>query len=391
MGILDKIKNAFKFLGEKEKLAPELKSEEALQKLVNKLAFQLADWWGIPRDKIAGKIPRLIFGIGYNEGYFPSGNEIILSKEFIQEITSEKSKKKFYRFSLESVLGEEVGHFLDYTIKSQLGIKCDESLTEFFGLTSNLHVAYEQNPEFFKVVYREGLRDAIQLREEEKRIKDRLDDMKNKSEPLERKLCQKLGIQSTKELIKKLMKFDAEDIAILKELNKINKDYWNLAYQQKYLPYKHACAYYFEIRKMTKEERYNLLKMSPQEFEEAFIKGKALRKVDEIKKNIEERNLIKNAVRELNKNYPETGQFFERSEEAREETEVQESVECSTEEYSETEQYPQEQPQEEIQLEQKKSPKVIIEIPEKLSKKEAKKFGSVEIDIPKRLSKKLKK
>jgi hypothetical protein len=91
---------------------------------------------------------------------------------------------------------------------------------------------------------------------------------------------------------------------------KLEKEEKEIETQREHLSYYSATAYYYEIKKMTPQERYGLLKMGPFKIKKRIIEGKALEKLEEIKKKIDERKIISKQKEESLKEYPESKQFF---------------------------------------------------------------------------------
>jgi len=375
---LSKLKQVFKEQIPREEEI-RLEKQESLQMLVNKLCLWLADFWGIPRSKISGKIPRVMT---YSKedweglekeipitGFFgkdagPFKNTIVVNEEYLA--------KEFQSgiLNIKSALAEEVCHFLEDFVKSELGIKTgdvwEDYVTEFFGLISRFYIS-ELVPELFREEYRKYLRRAINFSNEMRNVEQRINKTMKEAGYYDKILKYPKNVK--KAWVERIKKHTLDDY---KEALEIFK----------HLSYYPAAAYYYEIKKLSPAVRYQLLRRSSKAIL-AYIIYPQEKKLEIIRNKILERQERMANLRI--EQTPETGQFFERVAEK-----------AGYEEYGRTgEPLPPEEQEQYIgiptEVRQKRPPKIVISVPGKLSKKAAKKLRSLKISIPKKLVRKTKK
>jgi hypothetical protein len=257
----------------------DIKSEEdALQGLVEKLSFQLADWWGIPRTKISFFIPKVrIFSKEEmeNEGKvvatafqkttlnnFMTSYRIVINKDWY-------SNEFFagHLTSVKSAMAEEVCHFLEEEVKTVMGIPENEYVSEFFGLVSRFFIA-EQNKGLFKEEYRNCLKIAVDFNEKYSEYMNLLIENNNLEQSL-----RNVPLETPR-----LKELEAESERIKAEI----QGHLN------HLSYYPASAYYFEIKKLSPIERFALLTKAPNEIVNAII-GRQEEKLIEIKNKMQQR------------------------------------------------------------------------------------------------------
>jgi len=429
LDLFERLKNFF-WPSKVGKIAKEITTEqEALQELTDKLAFELSDWWGIPRDKIKERIPK-IETISSDEMYFMTGSGRNLglysfekNKIFLNSyVASEKhlaiypeQDEKYTLYSVRGVIGEEVGHFIENFVKTDLNINLNDiDVSEFFGLTSSLFIA-EKIPQLFKEEYRRYLQEAANFSKEKKNLEIRLADLEKQKMEAEQPQKPVLGIKPGTNYKSSLARFASKET--------IKNQIKECQTQIEHLSYYPAVAYYYEMRKMTPQERYKLITMQQVQIKSEIIKPISDRLTEIVNSILAEDNLLR-LEREISL-MPETS--TKQVAEAVSETEIEDleeyegqppeesSIETGeimeeypTEEYSEEEQFPEqelggeeeqpeteefEQPQEEIQepypeSEQAPSPpQISINIPKKVPKDVAKKLESMGIKLPKKMIK----
>jgi len=438
LNIFERLKNFF-WPSKRSKIAKEITTEqEALQELTDKLAFELSDWWGIPRDKIKGRIPK-IETISSDEMYFMTGSGRNLglysfekNKIFLNSyVASEKhlavypeQDEKYTLYSVKGVIGEEVGHFIEDFVKTDLNINLnDVDVSEFFGLTSSLFIA-EKIPQLFKEEYRKYLLEAANFSEEKKNLEIRLAYLEKQKMEAEQPQKPVLGITGFTSYTSSLARFASKET--------IKNQIKECQTQIEHLSYYPAVAYYYEMRKMTPQERYKLITMQQAQIKSEIIKPISDRLTGIVNNILAEDNLLRLArerslmpetsakqvaeavAAKLEQQEPaiETGEEYPQEEQPLEE-EYQETGEAQVEneqfeqEPSESEEYPDaeqnlEEPleeqelQEEVQEEQygpeseqaSQQPQINISITDKVTKKVAKKLESMGVKLPKKMIKK---
>lgn len=279
MGILDRFKNLFRKtteIPEEHEDKEIIVKRRQIQSLVYGISAQLADFWGIPRKEISKYIPRvwIVTERQYPNideklpigGYSHDSNSIFINEHYA------KTYKNIAELTLhlEPVLAEEICHFFYYYITEKKHIGFSKFITEFFGLNSRLYVAEKLNINEFRRWYAGYLQSATNF-SNFKRDLDRI------IEGLQNYLISPQEIRGARKL------FDISNV----------KDNLTHALALKtHLYYFPAAAYYHEIKKLSPAERYKLLKMKPSEVLN-YIIGPQIKKLDEIKKKIEEREGFK--------------------------------------------------------------------------------------------------
>jgi hypothetical protein len=286
--------------------------EFTMQEFVNEMSFALADWWGMPKELIAGKIPRLnILPLNEfqsnkeNGAYYDAiSNEIYLSKEKFDDTP--------YGFmGWKAVLGEEVGHFIDHTSGSKSSL-----VAEFFGGVSRFAMA--DIDEQFKDAYRREVRGASNFVEDVRYLKQRRKEL--------------LDIFNNPDIFNDPEKFNREHnfesfeqgreaMALAREEYSRNQDMYLHILQ------KPAAYLFIKLSGMKREERYKVL-TDTNRFNELIREGVVgLNKINAICKERLERELSKPddavpygedpATFKRKVSYPEfegSGQFFENME-----------------------------------------------------------------------------
>jgi hypothetical protein len=433
LNLFERLKNFF-WPSKVDKTAKEITTEqEALQELTDKLAFELSDWWGIPRDKIKERIPK-IETIGSDEMYFMTGSGRNLglysfekNKIFLNSyVASEKhlaiypeQDEKYTLYSVKGVIGEEVGHFIENFVKTDLNINLnDVDVSEFFGLTSSLFIA-EKIPQLFKEEYRKYLLEAANFSKEKKNLEIQLADLEKQKMEAEQPQKPVLGIKPGTNYTSSLAKFASKET--------IKNQIKECQTQIEHLSYYPAVAYYYEMRKMTPQERYKLITMQQAQIKSEIIKPISDRLTEIVNSILAEDNLLRlERERSL---MPETNtkqvaeEVSEPEIEELEEYEGQPPEESSSETGEIMEEYPEEYPEAEQNLEEQtqgeseqplqeqevqeeeqteeaqeeqyapeseqapQQPQISISIPDKVTKKVAKKLESMGIKLPKKMIK----
>jgi len=418
LNLFERLKNFF-WPSKGDKTAKEITTEqEALQELTDKLAFELSDWWGIPRDKIKGRIPK-IETISSDEMYFMTGSGRNLglysfekNKIFLNSyVASEKhlaiypeQDEKYTLYSVKGVIGEEVGHFIENFVKTDLNINLnDVDVSEFFGLTSSLFIA-EKIPQLFKEEYRRCLLEAANFSKEKKNLEIQLADLEKQKMEAEQPKKPVLGIKPGTNYTSSLAKFASKET--------IKNQIKECQTQIEHLSYYPAVAYYYEMRKMTPQERYKLITMQQAQIKSEIIKPISDRLTEIVNSILAEDNLLRlererllmpetntkqvaeevsePEIEELEEHegqppeeYPEAEQNLEEQTQGESEQPLQEQ-EVQEEEQTEEAQEEQYAPESEQAPQQ---PKINISIPDKVTKKVAKKLESMGIKLPKKMIK----
>jgi len=280
--------------------APELKPEEVpLQGLVDKLSYQLADYWGIS-NLPDSKIPKVRVVHKEDKDYddFKSmQNPDVLSsydslKNLILINGDSSSLDLFSRgkdiiSSVKPVMAEEVTHFLENFIKEKTP---DTKLnTEFFGMISRLHIA-KKVPELFSLDEKKLLDEAKLFSDKRDRLLKELLELKHKYSEVGMKIYEKYGSSEPP----KNEKIELEKLRGM--VSEVEDKYNHLAYHS-------AASYFSEIEKMSPEQRFKLLQMNPSQFSEEIIRPIEEKLEDRLPKVFENTKEI------------ETAQFFEKAEE----------------------------------------------------------------------------
>lgn len=275
--ILPKLRQVFKeYVPREEEIR--LIKEESLQQLVNKLCLQLADFWGIPRSKIS--VPRVLtFNEKDAEGMEKSipiaaymsapglRNVILVNEDYLA------NEFQSGLLNIKSAMAEEVCHFLEILLNVEEGVKSTTYILEFFGMISRLFIS-EQIPELFRIEYRQYLHKAANFSTEKKSLEEKIN--KTRQE-----------VMYYEAIIKKQPKIVVKAWTE-KIRNKFLTDYEDALDSMKHLSYYPAAAYYYEIKKLTPEIRYQMLKSDPITVLNYIIQP-AQMKLEEIRNKIEPR------------------------------------------------------------------------------------------------------
>ena len=293
--------------GEGKELAMEMsdiKSEgQALQQLVDKLTVQLVDWWGIPNYRPLS-IQVKIFNKEENEGLekiIPLAGIVHAGGKTIILVNEEYLQREFKSgiINIKSALAEEVCHSLEEEVSDVYGRSIDKYVDEFFGIISRFYIS-EQNLELFHEEYRKYLHQAANFSIEKKQLEDRLKQLSRDK----RKIQVEMGEGRTSDL---------------EGLNKIEDEEKGVKNGLDHLSYYPAAAYYYEVKAMSQQQRFELLMKSPQEIKNNIIEGKLVGTLEEIGKKAYERESRRFTDAVMTKfgleQSPGTASFFENVEE----------------------------------------------------------------------------
>jgi len=248
----------------------DLEMQIEMQGFVNQLSLKLADWWGIPRSQIEGKIPRIKV-LPREQVKHPNGafyqqqtNEIQFSKEFLKE--------PYGFMGWKAILGEEVGHF----IEGVAGEK-NPQLREFFGGMCRFLVA-DIVPGSFKYEYSILIRDALNFKEYLKDLVSKEAELKNK-----------IGIGNPLLYKSGVARFGQA------EFDRLVKSYRSVDDELLHILQKPAAFYLFKVKNMSREERYRLI--TDNDYAQNLIlkftgKKGEIGEVEKLKEKIQEREKI---------------------------------------------------------------------------------------------------
>ncbi|OGI12195.1 hypothetical protein A3K64_02580 [Candidatus Micrarchaeota archaeon RBG_16_36_9] len=306
-GLISKITQSAKEIinfGKEKELAIEMSSikseEHALQELAYKLTLQLVEFWGIPSSlqvqafvpkvkicdkdeykKFIGKedadIDKEVPIAEYLKFSWGNAHYVVINKKWF---SNEFSSGLMH--SIKPSLAEEICHFIQDAIEEKSG-KPDIFVKEFFGAISRLYVA-EQIPELFKGEYRNLFNNAIELSTKFENTKNAIryfESMYQSNNP----------------------QFEAQNKVISEKISELKDVLDHLAYYP-------AVAYYYEIRKMSPQERYKLLNMNFTDLKN-YIIGPQIRKLEEIRIKVMQRRQVKVEREKAINAYPESSHFFQ--------------------------------------------------------------------------------
>lgn len=275
---------------------------KSLDEVAKDITLQLAEFWGIPSSlQIQAFVPKVkVCGkeeykklIGEEDAdidkdvpvatytKFSWGNVyshcIVVNREWFSNMLSSN-----LMFSIKPVLAEEIGHFIQNTVEASTG-KPDIFVKEFFGMISRLYIA-EQSSELFKGEYRNLFNSAIEFSAKFERIKNLIRYYESEVQPNN-------------------PQFEARNAEISEKISELKSSLDHLAYHP-------AVAYYYEIRKMSSQDRYKLLNMNFTDLKN-YVIGPKMRELEAIRLKVMQRKQT-TAERERNlQSYPESDQFFE--------------------------------------------------------------------------------
>lgn len=249
-----------------------LGKERSLQELFDKLTYELADWWGIPPALFSENLPKVkivntkeMRDVTHDSrtpgGFFPGLNAVYFASWLVgerqmtplmygqSEETKEMDSKALLRSrieplsitSLKPMVAEEACHFLEDLVKTRIHIKDDEYVSEFFGMVSRFYIA-EQVPEMFTKDLQTFIKKAVEVSDKEAKLRQQLESLNN-------------------EVPGNLIEYEKNKM----EVQKIEEELAHLAY----FP---ASAYYYDVRKMTKNQRFELLAMDTSLVKNEIIK-----------------------------------------------------------------------------------------------------------------------
>jgi hypothetical protein len=293
--------------GEGKELAMEMsdiKSEgQALQQLVDKLTVQLADWWGIPNYRPLS-IQVKIFNKEENEGLekiIPLAGIVHAGGKTIILVNEEYLQREFKSgiINIKSALAEEVCHSLEEEVSDVYGRSIDKYVDEFFGIISRFYIS-EQNLELFHEEYKKYLHRAANFSIERKQFEDKFKQLNEEK----RRIQIEMGEGRSTDF-KRLEEIEKEERYVKNELD--------------HLSYYPAAAYYYEVKAMSQQQRFELLMKSPQEIKNNIIEGKMVGILEEIGKKVGERDrhmMTEAVLTDLKiEQTPETAPFFQKTEE----------------------------------------------------------------------------
>jgi hypothetical protein len=274
-------------------------TQKQIQSLVYGFSAIMADFWGIPRKRVQKDVPIVII---FNEYTHPRARNVKamaymydINSIYVNENFLANYKKDNLIMSLESLVAEEVGHFLHYLVDKDLGVAYNERVSEFFAMMSRMCIAERMGPEKFSKEYGMMLNNAIRFTQE-------IDDLEKGAGIKVADTDKLLGEFWQK--MKHIEDLEAEDDKKMRAVqvgNTIDLDH---------LFYYNSYTYYFEIKKLNPQQRLDLLRLSYNEIIDSII----FSQFDKLQtmgwKRVGRKYLRGENIKDL-ANHSNTAQFFE--------------------------------------------------------------------------------